>query len=298
MFRNQRVIGLSWLAVWRSGCVLGSLVAVALWAPPARAEPAVSGAEKVRESVRTFHSAGKPIKVHRFEPATAEKRPAVLLLHGADGPVANQALYHGAARRLAARGYQVLFVHYFDRTDSGEKEVQGIGEQFKRSLRGAATPEQQAVCRARFEEWRAAVHDAVVYARTLPGVDGERVGLVGFSLGAYLALSVAADQDRGITAVVEFFGGLPPETRERLKRLPPVLGFHGDQDRTVPVQEAKDLHDLLALKRLPGEVHIYKGVGHVFLTDGQIRWDAAVDAESRTATFLAKHLKAGPEPGK
>jgi hypothetical protein len=134
MFRNQRVIGLFRLVVGRSGCVPASLPVVALWALPARAEPAASAAEKVRESVRTFPSAGKPIKVHRFEPATAEKRPAVLLLHGADGPEANQALYHGAARRLAARGYQVLFVHYFGRTEAGDKDVQGVGEQFKRSL--------------------------------------------------------------------------------------------------------------------------------------------------------------------
>jgi carboxymethylenebutenolidase len=287
------------MVVKLAGCVLASLAVLTL-APHAAAGQMTPAAEKLQESAGTFESRGRSINVRRFDPATAGKRPAILLLHGADGPEVNKALYHGAAARLAARGYCVLFVHYFGRTAAGEKKPQGVAEQFKRSLRGTATREQQAACRARFQEWRAAVRDAVAYARALPGVDGERVSLVGFSLGAYLALAVAADEDLGITAVVEFFGGLPPEARERLKRLPPVLGFHGDQDQTVPVREAEELRDLLAARGLVGEVHIYEGVGHVFLTDGTIRWDAAQDAESRAAAFLAKYLKggAGPKPGK
>jgi hypothetical protein len=64
----------------------------------------------------------------------------------------------------------------------------------------------------------------------------------------------------------------------------------------VPVQEAEGLRELLAARRLPGEVQVYKGVGHVFLTDGRLQLGAVVDAERRTAAFLAKHLQrsAGP----
>lgn len=97
--------------------------------------------------------------------------------------------------------------------------------------------------------------------------------------------------------MVEFFGGLPRETREGLQGLPPVLGFHGDADRTVPLKEAEDLRDLLAAKGLAGEVQIYKGVGHMFLKEGRLRWDAALDAERRTAAFLEEHLRGGAGTG-
>jgi carboxymethylenebutenolidase len=175
-----------------------------------------------------------------------------------------------------------------------------VADRFKRCLAGTATEKQARNSRARFREWAAAVRDAVAYARKLPGVDGERVGLVGFSLGAYLALSAAADEGVQVAAVVEFCGGLPREATKGLKKLPPVLGFHGDQDQTVSVKEAEDLRGVLADPKLQGEVHIYKGVGHVFQKDGQLQKGAALDAELRTVAFLSKHLKreVGPTPGK
>jgi carboxymethylenebutenolidase len=301
MLRNQKPVTLSsWSAVRRDGCVLASLLTLALWVLPARAEPMVHEAGKIRESKATLDSGGKPIKVYRFEPATVGKCPAIVLLHGADGPWRNKELYHTAARRLAVRGYWVLLVHYFDRTGDRAQDAAEVADQFKKCLAGTATKEQATVSRARFREWMTTVRDAVVYARTLPGVDKERVGLVGFSLGAYLALSVASDEGLRIAAVVEFFGGLLLEAKEGLKNLPPVLGFHGDKDQTVPVKEAEDLRDLLANRRLPGEVQIYKGVGHVFQKDGRLQLKAVLDAESRTIAFLGKHLKHGamPEPGK
>jgi dienelactone hydrolase len=87
--------------------------------------------------------------------------------------------------------------------------------------------------------------------------------------------------------------------RAGLKGQPPVLGFHRDQDRTVPVKEAEDLRDLLADRGLQGEVQIYKGVGHVFRKGGQVQPAIVADAEGQAAAFLEKHLQrgAGREPG-
>jgi dienelactone hydrolase len=66
------------------------------------------------------------------------------------------------------------------------------------------------------------VRDAVAYARSLRNVDAESIGLVGISLGAFLALAVAAEEDLRIAAVVNFFGGMPRPLR-RVKSLPPML---------------------------------------------------------------------------
>jgi len=120
-------------------------------------------------------------------------------------------------------------------------------------------------------------------------VDPEAVGLVGFSLGAYLALSVAA-VDQRVKAVVDFFGGFPKEMKFFMRRLCPTLILHGDADPTVPVTEAYHLQEILEKRAIPYEMQIYPGAGHGFTGD---IWQ---DARRRTLAFLQKYLAAPQEP--
>jgi len=129
------------------------------------------------------------------------------------------------------------------------------------------------------------IHATSFVARQ-PQVDSERIGLLGFSLGAYLALSASAIDSR-IQAVVEFFGGMPKEMKFFARRLCPVLILHGDQDKTVPVEEAYHLRQLLEKKQIAYEMQIYPGVGHGF--GGEIWRDAGL----RTLAFLQKYLVDG-----
>jgi carboxymethylenebutenolidase len=131
----------------------------------------------------------------------------------------------------------------------------------------------------------------------LPNVDAKRIGLVGFSLGAYLALAAAAEKDLRIAAVVDFFGGMPRPLGSRVKFLPPVLVLHGEQDRVVPIGEAQRLTDLLDAHEVTHEVKVYPDVGHVFGDNGGgFAWRAALDAELCTRAFLAKHLQQTAAP--
>jgi carboxymethylenebutenolidase len=127
------------------------------------------------------------------------------------------------------------------------------------------------------------VWDAISHIDQLPSVDAQRIGLLGFSLGAYLALSVASVDPR-VKAVVEFFGGFPKEMKFFMRRLCPVLILHGEADATVPVQEAYDLQALLEKKGMPYEIMIYPGAGHGFANDV---WR---DAGKRSLHFLRKFL--------
>jgi len=72
-----------------------------------------------------------------------------------------------------------------------------------------------------------------------------------------------------------------------MRRLCPVLILHGDQDKTVPVEEAYHLQRILEKKKIAYEMQIYPGVGHGF--DGEIWRDAGL----RTLAFLEKHLAEG-----
>jgi carboxymethylenebutenolidase len=137
--------------------------------------------------METFTSGGKPIRLDHYSPNHPGSSPAVILIHGSGGPL------HGLdpfAGRAANFGLHVFVLHYFERT--GHNWV---------------APSQ---IETHFLVWLETLKDAVSFVASQPGVDAERIGLLGFSLGAYLALALAT-RDSRIAAVAELFGGLPQQ---------------------------------------------------------------------------------------
>ena len=215
----------------------------------------------VSESQLTFESGGKPIRIDAYLPDTTGPHPTVLALYGSGGGVSGM---NEPATMLAEQGFAVFVLHYFDRTGTTE------------------ATDKQTIFR-NFPSWGKTVWDAISYLEKKPQVDASRIGVLGFSLGAYLALSVASVDSR-VKAVVEFFGGLPKEMRFFMRRLCPTLILHGEADATVPVQEAYDLQELLVKKEIPYEIKIYPGVGHGF--DSETWRDAGI----RSLQFLQRYL--------
>lgn len=220
--------------------------------------------DAVHQETASFKSGGKTIKVERFEPAGEGKHPAVLVLYGAGGMKVGGVVFRGVAQELARRGYVAVLVHYFDRTGT---EFGDAKTNFKE-----------------FATWLKTIGDAVSYTSALENVDDKHVGLLGFSLGAFLSLSEAVHDPR-IGAVVEFFGGLPQPLVERIDQLPPTLILHGEEDHVVPVTEARRLEKLCKENKRTYDIHIYPKAGHGFLgADG-------ADAAKRTYEFFDKYLK-------
>jgi dienelactone hydrolase len=217
------------------------------------------------QSQVSFESGGKDIRLDCFLPdAIGQRFPAVIGLHGSGGGHASMA---GPAGLLAEQGFAVYVLHYFDRT--GITEIDGLQTIFRH-----------------FPLWMKTLWDAVSFVARQPQVDPERIGLLGFSLGAYLALSASAIDSR-VQAVVDFYGGMPKEMRFFTRRLCPVLILHGEQDKTVPVEEAYHLQQMLEKKQIAYEIQIYPGAGHGFSGE---TWR---DASLRTLAFLEKHLASG-----
>ena len=216
----------------------------------------------ITQSQASFESGGKGIRLDCFLPHVKGQRfPAVIGLYGSGGGHASMA---EPASLLAGRGFTVYVLHYFDRTAT--TEIDGLQTIFRH-----------------FPIWMKTLWDAVSFVARQPQVDPGRIGLLGFSLGAYLALSDAAIDSR-IQAVVEFFGGMPKEMKLFTRRLCPVLILHGEQDKTVPVEEAYHLRQILERKQIAYEMQIYPDVGHGF--SGEIWRDAGL----RTVAFLERHL--------
>ena len=225
----------------------------------------------IAQSSIVFQSGGKPIRLDAYLPTQANGPvPAVIALYGAGGNVSGMERYAGL---LAAQGFAVYLLHYFDRTgiEAGDEP----------------TIVKQKIVR-NFPLWMKTLWDATSLVETQPPVDGKRIALLGFSLGAYLSLANSAIDHR-VKAVVEFFGGMPKEMSLFRRRLCPVLILHGEADSTVPVAEAYHLQRLLEKERIPYEIKIYPGAGHGF--EDQTIWR---DAGLRSLQFLQKYL-AAPE---
>jgi carboxymethylenebutenolidase len=218
----------------------------------------------INQSELTFDSGGKSIRLDCFLPSSESKCfPTIIGLHGSGGGHTSMA---EPASLLAAQGYAVYVLHYFERT--GTTQIDGL----------------PTIAR-NFPAWMKTLWDAVSFVATQPSVDPERIGLLGFSLGAYLALSAAAIDSR-VKIVVDYFGGFPKEMKLFMRRFCPVLILHGEEDATVPVAEAYHLQQMLEKKQIPYEMKIYPGAGHGF--SGEIWRDSGL----RTLAFLNQHLAA------
>ena len=125
----------------------------------------------------SFSSGGRSITVDFFPAGRGVRRPAVIMLHGADGLSWNQQ-YPAGARAIAAAGYPVFLVHYLDRTAERRASFATVFQNFP--------------------TWMETVRDAIAFAATQPGVDPNRIGLVGISLGAALSLAVAGTEQRPV----------------------------------------------------------------------------------------------------
>lgn len=208
-----------------------------------------------------FLSDRDSIAVDVFRPSSAGRHPIILALHGSGG--ISGAGHDQFAQLLADRGFAVFVPHYFEATGTPWAYPQAIREHHRR--------------------WLSVISDAVDFASQQEFTDPEAIGMVGFSLGAYLGLALGATQPR-IRAVVDFFGGMPDEVIAEMRHCPAVLVLHGDRDLTVPVTEAFKLESLLKARNVPHELKIYKGAGHGF------RGLDMLDAAQRTYFFLKQHL--------
>ena len=115
-------------------------------------------------------------------PPRGERPPAVVLMHGFAG---DRLSLSSLARRLAEAGFAVLAI-----------DARGHGENRNRFSRGWA----------RADTFAGDLAAAVDWLRTSPFVDGERIAVMGHSMGAGAALDFAS-RDSGIDAAVLISGG-------------------------------------------------------------------------------------------
>jgi dipeptidyl aminopeptidase/acylaminoacyl peptidase len=256
---------------------------------------------------------GKSVPAYLFVPKTLDRsrrHPAIVWIHG-DGVnqnydgwhvQRNYAVYYSFHQYLLQQGYVVIAPDYRGSIGYGSAWREGVymdvgGKDF----RDAAL--------------------AATYLKTLPYVDGDRLGVWGLSYGGFFTLLAMTEYPTtyragvNVAGVVDYamyyedpYHGAWTESRigrpeqhpdvyrqaspishiDRLAR--PLLVLHGTADVNVPYLHSVRLVDE-ALKRGKGdllEFMTYPGEFHYFTREHVLR-----DAWSRVDRFFARHLRPG-----
>jgi len=241
-------------------------------------------ADRAHAEVKTqeieYEQGGTTLQGFVASPAAAKgKRPGVLVVHewwGHNEHARNQ------ARRLAEAGYVGFAVDMY-----GKGKVATHPEDAK-AFATAVTKDPDLVA-ARFQAGLAAL-------RQQPGVDPEKIAVVGYCMGGTIALAMAragADVD----AVATFHAGLTPPTVPARKGefKPKVLVQTGGADPMVPPAQIAAFEEEMKAAGVDVQVVTYPGVKHSFTNPDAgkagmeaLAYDREADRESwkRLTAFL------------
>lgn len=162
--------------------------------------------------------------------------------------------FDSQARLFAGAGFRVYIPHYLDVTHGSPSD-----------------PIKHYAILAQ------AVRDALSFIQVQTHMAHGRIALVGYSLGASVALAAAAGESR-LAGVVVWSGSLPDAYVGAFDRLPPLLILHGAQDKVIPEFNARQLAKLCELKHGVCKLSIYAEEGHAFSSAGIGRADREIEA--------------------
>jgi carboxymethylenebutenolidase len=239
--------------------------------PASAGSPAIAAAEQF--GVATDEG---EMVLSRYAAEGAEKRPSVLLLHGARGIEMKPTAYERHAKALQGAGIDCYLVRYLTEDDA-------------HFLANGTKQEREPYETARFDAWAKRISAAVSAVLARSEASGQ-IGLLGFSLGGYVAAASAA-RDARVNALAVLYGGLPGAMVSEVKHLPPLLELHGEADTNVPLREGERLVALAKGLGAEAEQVTYPGKKHGF--DFSDADPATSDAIGRVTRFFEAHLSAG-----
>jgi len=226
-------------------------------------------------------TADGPMEVYEVIPDTV--RGGVVVVQEAFG--VNDHI-QDVTRRVAELGYHSVAPHFFHRAGGG---VVPYGD-FAQVLPKFEGLSDEGI-----------LHDVDAGLAVLAGagIGAERTAMVGFCFGGRVSFLTALR--RGLGAAVSFYGGgivssrfpqFPSLVGDTASRQTPWLGFFGDDDPSIPVDEVEQIRAAVKSATVDAEVVRYAGAGHGFFRDvsDDYRPEASKDAWQRLQDWFDSHL--------
>jgi carboxymethylenebutenolidase len=222
-----------------------------------------------------FQAGDKPATGYLARPERGQG-PGVLVLHAWWGL---NDFFKELCDRLAAAGFVALAPDMYNN---------GV-------TAGSIAEAEQLLSSSDFEEIKRVVVGAVDYLREQSIVQGEAIGVIGFSMGAAWAqLLSAVFKPTDIGATVIFYGNEPGlEGDDFAKTQAAFLGHFAESDEYEPLEPVRQTEAEIGKAGREVAFHIYPGTSHWFFESNQpdaYNKEAAQLAWERTVTFLHTHL--------
>lgn len=196
--------------------------------------------------------------------------PGILVIHAWWGLTD---FFKSVCDRLADEGFVALAPDlYHGRTASTIEEAKHLKSMLKRDVAA--------------EELRgAASHLSRLFA-----TNGEKIGAMGFSLGAYWALWLSTQTPTEVAAAVPFYG---IRNGDYKKTRAAFLGHFAETDKWAPLISVRKLEKQMRFAGREVTFHIYPGTKHWFFEEDRpdaYNPRAARQAWKRTVNFLHRRL--------
>ena len=238
---------------------------------------------------------GKDLKLDIYVPKTKSPPPLLIWIHGGGWRMGSKANINPAFFQLVKHGFAVASIDY---SLLGLPGLLKIVHECKGAVR---------FLRAKAHEY---------------GVNAAKIGVGGSSAGGHLVLLLGTfggnsrlegtiggnhGQSSSVQAVVDFFGPsdfpamskhkkrpgimllakfLSPATHVD-KNDPPLLIYHGSEDKIVPVEQGVIIDRKYRKAKLESTLYVIKGAGHGFRRN-ELPKDKAI---AEMSAFFTKHLK-------
>ena len=224
----------------------------------------------------SFLSHGKRIDAELHSPTGSGSRGFVVVAYGTDGFTDHlsgqwKTMIRGYTEDLARAGFFAMIPDYFARTGTAPGEQAMLGTL---NLRSA---------------WEAALLDAIAHAKTLPQVDGSRIGLLGFSLGGHLCLRIrsAAAPKALVSFFAPVFDSIGPAGR-----VPKAELHHGKADQLPATKfpNAEQIERTLNAEGTNTTLFPYPGAIHGFIGEDDDNKNARTQSKARVLSFFTAQL--------
>jgi carboxymethylenebutenolidase len=233
---------------------------------------AAAGAPDEGKPVK-FTSGNRDITAALFEPAGSGPHPAVVEIHGIYG---RNHWDTEVSQRLAAEGFVTLSIDLYGREARDYDDGLHLRDQLRPHLR---------------DDLRA----AVAYLKSVSGVSADRIGALGWCMGGGFVLQLAIAEPT-LRAGVIYYGPVVVDESELKQVHARLIGFFGQEDRSIPVPAIKMMANAFSDLGNPMDLHLYPNARHGFAESEKGHNpayipEAAEDSWQRSVSFLKSTLK-------